>query len=373
VKKTCSLVALAALLLFLLTARASRAEGLTCPSTSSPGSAGTPWVRLVFEGERFTPSLRASVVRQIGSDLERRGLGLCVGDAPGEAAAELRLVLLRDERLAIELRDEVSQERFAREISLTGVPADALGLSIAVAGEELLHASWTQNTVAPAAPPPTAATAPSSPPRIEPRSAAGLSSDASSPSSPRADRAAAPARSDRESTPQGTAPVGARVSLLGAGEAVTQGQTAVGADVGVAWGARATIGARAGFRLAPEATSPHGAVGMREGIVRLRGAVALVPREAAWGGEIVLHGDAIYVELDGVASPAARALRGSATGVVLGGGLGGWARVATSWSFVGELTAGSPLHSVTASDSGTVVTGIRGLVIGFAVGVETHL
>jgi hypothetical protein len=112
---------------------------------------------------------------------------------------------------------------------------------------------------------------------------------------------------------------------------------------------------------------------MREGIFGLVGAVALVPPEAAWGGALVGHGDLLYVEFDGIASPGARALSGSAAGLLLTGGLRGWVRIGSSWSLVGEGTVGAPVHAVTASDAGAVVTGIRGVVIGFALGVGMRL
>ncbi len=133
------------------------------------------------------------------------------------------------------------------------------------------------------------------------------------------------------------------------------------------------MGARAGFRVAPEIReSPWDDRDARR-VLALSGAVALVPRKAVWGGELVIHGELLYVEFDGVASSGARAIGGSTIGAVVSAGLGGWVRIARSWSIVGEATGGSPIRAVTASDSGTVVTGVRGLLIGFGLGVATRL
>jgi hypothetical protein len=360
-----------------LFAPGARAEGAACPP-----SGRSPWVRLVLEGPYFGESLRASVLQQLTADLERRGLAVCMRAAAEEPVAEMRIRLPGPAWLSIELRDEVSGERLAREVSLAAVPSDALGLSIATTAEELLHASWAQNAVtrpsgvstAPSAVaptlPPSSQPAPSQIPP-SPRSMADASSSA--PRSTEERPASAEAHTDSQSSSQRAAAVATQVYLLGEGEIATEGEGAFGGDLGVTWGGRATLGVRAGFRVAPEISSPHGTVEMREGILTLTGAVALVPRSTACGGELIIHGDSRYVEFDAVASPAARALGGSATAVVVSGGLGGWVRIARSWSIVGEATGGSPIRAVTASDSTTVVTGIRGLVIGFALGVATPL
>ena len=361
----------------IFSARVSRAQEPTCLA------GGSPWVRISLEGAHFTASLRTSVLQQITADLERRGLAVCEGGGEG-AVAELRIALLHPASLSIELRDEVSRERFTREISLAGVPGDALGLSIAATAEELLHASWAQNGGAPSSAGPQASSplagastassslAAQSPVPAAPPSPPGASSAAERPPERAAPDATDARQTDRRSSPRATA-LATQVCLLGAGETATQGATAFGADLGLTWGGRATLGARVGFRLAPEVSSAHGTVAMREGILRLAGAVALVPRRARWGAELLVHGDLLYVELEGVAAPAARALSGSAAGMVLSGGLGGWTKIARGWSIVGEATAGAPLYAVTASDSGTVVTGIRGPVIGFALGAATQL
>jgi hypothetical protein len=351
----------------------ARAEGAACVSGTSP------WVRFTLEGPYFVESLRASVMKEIASDLERIGLVACEGIGAGKPVAEMRITLARPASVSIELRDEVSREDYAREISLAGVPSDALGLSIAATAEELLHASLAQNALGHPARAPTGASAGASiPPAPAPTSAPAPSPDAPRPRSAATEPSgkrpgAADAQGEPESSSQRGDATAADVYLLGAGEIATQGETAFGSDLGVTWGGRATVGARAGFRVAPEIASPHGTIEMREGVLALTGAVALVPRKAAWGGELVIHGELLYVEFDGVASSGAQAIGGSTIGAVVSGGLGGWVRIARSWSIVGEATGGSPIRAVTASDSGTVVTGVRGLLIGFGLGVATRL
>lgn len=339
----------------------SRGEEPACAST------GAPWVRLSLEGAYFAEPLRARVLRQIRTDLERKGLAVCESGEEGAPVAEMRMTLARPASLSIELQDEVSRERFAREISLAEVPNDALAFSIAATAEELLYASWAQNAVA-HAPVRTAA-----PPSPAPPPPAPIASPAALPSTSPEPAISVGARPGFEAVPKRPTGVATSVYVLGAGETATQGETGLGADVGVTWGGRAALGARAGFRLAPTIASPHGSVEMREAIVGLTGSLAFVRRSAVWGGEALVHGNVLYVAFDGVAGPAARALSGSALGLVLSAGLGGWVRVARSWRVIGEVTGGAPVHSVTASDSGDVVTGIGGLVIGFALGLATQI
>jgi hypothetical protein len=329
-------------------------------------------VRLALEGPRFTPSLRASVLQQITADLAPLGLGVC-SDPQGEPAVKLRISVVGG-ALAIELQDEGSHERFAREMSLAGVPEDALGLSIAAAAEELLRASLAQNAAARSASAASAAIVPPPSPPLRDTPPAPPAAGPPPAKAPSADRpAVGEAPTDHESPRRPSPPLAARLALLGVAETATEGAPAGGADVDFTWGGRATLGVRAGFRLAPDTPSSHGTVGMCEGILRATAAMALVPRDAPWGAEAVLFGDARLVAFEGAASSAAQALRGSALGVVLGGGVGGWARMARSWSLVGEATGGSAIRGATASDSGAVVTGIRGMVIGFALGVATRL
>lgn len=344
---------------------------LDAKADSTACSAGdSPWVRLILEGPYFASSLRASVLRQLTTDLELKGLAVCVTPAESEPVAEIRVTLLHPTELSIEVLDRVHEGRFTRAISLASVPRDALGLSIAATAEELLYASWAESALA--RPPtdassPTSTEAPSPDPTPPPPTPAAAEASTPPPDAPE------PLPRTEPPPPRSRTSAETHVYVVAASETATQGETALGGDVGIAWGGRATVGARAGFRAAPDASSPHGAVRMREGIFGLVGAYALVPPEAAWGGELVGHGDLLVVEFDGVASSEARSLSGTAAGFLFSGGLRGWARIGDSWRLVGEATVGGPIRGVTASDSGAVVTGIRGAVVGFALGIGTRL
>jgi hypothetical protein len=328
----------------------------------------------MLEGPYFAPWLRARVLQQLTTDLELRGVAVCVTPAASGALAEVRITLTRPSALTIEVRDRVRDERFTREISLASVPSDALGLSIAATAEELLYASWAESALARPSTEPAAAPTPTPSPGANPTAPAPPPVEAAT-SNPAPDVEEPEERAARTEPPSSSprSAAAARAYLLAASDTAIQGETALGADAGIDWGGRATLGARAGFRVAPDASSPHGAIRMREGIFGLVGAVDLAAPEAAWGGALVGHGDLLYVEFDGVASSGARAMSGSAAGLLLSGGLRGWVRIGSSWRLVGEATGGAPLHAVTASDAGAVVTGIRGVVMGLALGVGMRL
>jgi hypothetical protein len=165
----------------------------------------------------------------------------------------------------------------------------------------------------------------------------------------------------------------AHAALMATASHATGGDTGLGPDVRLAFGGRLTLGVRVGARLAPDIASAHGVVRERALLVGGAGAYALVPRDAAWGGEVVLRLDALVVQLSGIASPGAQASSGSALGIVPSAGLGGWMRLGGVWRALAEATAGGSLHGVTASDSGQTATGLTGAVFGVSLGVGAAL
>jgi hypothetical protein len=164
-----------------------------------------------------------------------------------------------------------------------------------------------------------------------------------------------------------------QAALVGAVEHATGGQTDVGGDVRLGWGGRLALGARVGFRAAPDVTSTHGTVHARELLAGLAVSYALAARSAPWGGEVLVRGDLVDVQLSADAAPSGRASSGSALGVLAGGGIGGWVSLSAPWRVVAEATVGAPVRAVTASDAGTVATGVSGVVAGVAIGLGAAL
>lgn len=338
------------LLAFVLAASglASRPAFADASAAPCPPPPGTPWLRVALQGDGLEAgALREGVLRQMRVDLSPHGVVACEAPADGAPLAGVTLTLTRGRALSLELRDDVTSKRLGRELSLVGVPPDALALSVALAAEELLHASWIEAALTPPPPP-----APPPVPRPVPPVVKATNDEAI-------------ARMPRAFSTQ--------AALVGAVEHATGGQTGAGGDVRLGWGGRLAVGARVGFRAAPDVASTHGTVHARELLAGLAASYALVARGAPWGAELLVRSDLVDVQLAGDASPGGRASSGSALGVLVGGGAGGWVSIGAPWRVVAEATVAAPVRAVTASDAGAVATGVSGVVAGVALGVGAAL
>jgi len=349
--------AIASIAVALALAWTDLARADVCPP---PGEA---WLRVAFAGDGFTPALRARVVEQLGAEFRGHSLALCeVSDAPATSPplADIALSLSSDAVLSLEVRDAVTDKQVWRELSLGSVPRDTLALSITVAAEELVHASWIEAALAPSPSPSAPAGA-----RPVPAPVLAVNSD---------EVQRMPQVVKAQETSRALHSWMAEAALLAAGAWSNGGQTDLGADATFAVGGRLAIGARLGFRLAPDVKSAHGSVRGRELLAGLDVTYAVVPRAAIWGGDLGIRAELIDVQFFGVAASggegaATEALHGAALGAILSGTLGGWLRVGGPWRIVADAAVGGPVHAVTASDSGATATGVSGVTLGLALGV----
>ncbi len=353
--------AIASIAMALALASTDAAGAEVCPPT------GEPWLRIAFGSEGFDAALRARVMEQLGADLRDHRVVVCSAVGSADAVegsggptplADISLALSPGPMLSLEVRDAVTDKRLARELPLAGVPRDALALSIALAAEELLHASWIEAALAPqsAAAPTPLAERKAIPPVVREVNAAEI------------------ARMPQVAAAKPTWM--AEAALLGAAEHATGGQTDLGADARFSWGGRLAVSSRAGFRVAPDVSSAHGVIRGRELLAGLGVDYAVVPRDAVWGGEIGVRADLLDVQFTGVASSAsggARGESGSRLGAILSGALGGWVQIGGPWRVVAEAIVGAPIHAVTASDSGSTATGVSGVEVGGELGVGATL
>jgi hypothetical protein len=352
--------------------------------------AGASWLRVTFAGDAFGAPLRARVIEQLGADLRRHGLAACdrtatsttdtTGDttaAPVEGAplADIGLTLSPDAVLSLEVRDAVTDKRMTRDLPLASVPRDALALSITLAAEELLHASWIEAALAPpasAALPPATATAIARPKPVPPAVQAMNAETIE-----RLSLGPEPERATSTTTMAQAALLGAVERSTGGGAAA--GQTDLGGDVRFSYGGRLAMTARFGIRAAPDVASVHGTVHGSELLAGLGLAYAIVPRKAPWGGELGVRADALDVTFSGVAPPSAspgesaKGASGSALGAVVSGVVGGWGRLGGPWRVVAETTLGAPVRAVIANDLGARATGIAGVSVGVALGIAATL
>jgi hypothetical protein len=342
--------AIASFAMALVLAFTEAAGAAVCPP------AGAPWLRVAFGGDGFEPGLRARVMEQLGADLGGHRVALCEATeaTDGESPlADIALSLAPGPVLSLEVRDAVTDKRLARDLPLASLPRDALALSIALAAEELLHASWIEAALAPPDTP-----SPRAPQKPVPRVVREINA---------AEIAHMP---EVASTTPGLT---AQAALLAAAQYATGGQADFGADARFSWGGRLALSARAGFRLAPDVPSAHGSVSGRELLAGLGLDYALVPRDAAWGADVGLRADFLDVQFAGVAAQGAQSMSGSKLAAVVGGTLGGWIQIHPPWRLVAETLVGTPVHAVTASDSGSTTTGVSGVVLGFELGVGATL
>ena len=344
--------AIATIAIALALARTDAARADVCPPE------GMSWLRVAFAGDGFTPALRTRVLEQLGAEFQGHGLALCdatVASAP-PPLADIVLTLSPEAVLSLEVRDAVTYKRVTRELPLGSVPRDALALSVTLAAEELVHASWIEAALAPQ-PSPAAPAIPQ--PLPEPVRHVNAEEMARMPEAPRPRR-----------------PWFAEAAAMGAVHCAAGGQTDIGGVVRFPNGGRQANSALAGLLFAPYVETAHGTVSGRELLAGLGVAYSFVPRDAPWGGDLGARAELIDVQFSGTATPGDSAIvqaHGTRLGAIMSGTLGGWVRVVGPWRIVGDAAVGAPILGVTATDANDTATGVSGVTLGFAVGVAATL
>jgi hypothetical protein len=121
------------------------------------GESLRPWVELRFEGTGWEPRLQQSIRADIAAGLRLRGLLVCPIDRPGPeaplASVQLSAASVTRVSVEIEVHDALTNKFVLREVDMRNVPADARGLTLAAAAEELLRASWAELAIEDAPPP----------------------------------------------------------------------------------------------------------------------------------------------------------------------------------------------------------------------------
>jgi hypothetical protein len=137
------------LLLATIAAPLARAQESAC------GVRGWPFVWLL--PAPFDVGFRALLVAQLEAGLAARHIELCAATgerpAPDGAASEISLSATEGDVVTVAVRDAITGKRLARELALASVPRDAWPLTLALAVDELLRASWVELAL-PDAPPP---------------------------------------------------------------------------------------------------------------------------------------------------------------------------------------------------------------------------
>lgn len=320
------------------------------------GTSGRPWVEVDAEG--LSPSLGAFVAL-LRVELGSRGFDLCVASEgaasavppapPVTPAAPVATVKVSSRpdgvALAVEVRDAVTDKRVSRDVPLGGIPADGRPLTIALAADELLRASWAELTLRTAPPP--------SLPVPEPVTV-----------------------TLRESLPR--APPSSHLAQLGVGfvwEQYARGLALYGADARLGfWVARRVeLAAQLGLRTGPAVSAADGTAQPSAWSVGAAGLVTLTPIESRWGLDAV--GTLGLERLTLVPTPAAGASGSAQSAIAVVGGLGAQG----SFAIVPALRVGLqalallPLRGVEGQDTGARFVGLDGAGWAAQLGVWSTL
>jgi hypothetical protein len=287
-------------------------------------------------GQDDVPPGLAAFVRLLGAELLSRGIELCTSrvDAASAPLATVRVSSSPDAVvLSVEVHDAVTAKHVSRDVALAGVPRDSQPLTIALAADELLRASWAELELH-TAPPPALPV----PPEVT--------------------------RTVHEAlVPAVAAPARVQLGVGFAWEQSTRGLTLYGADarLGAWWTRRFETAFQLGLRTGPTATASDGTVRPTAWSLGLAGIYTFTSPESRWG-------------VDGVASLGVERLTlvptpspGGATGSEQSGyaalaGLGpqGWFAVLPTLRVGAEVLGTLPLRGLEATDAGTRFVGLDG-------------
>jgi hypothetical protein len=288
------------------------------------------------------------------AELSSRGIDLCAETAGGTESeppiATIDVSSSPDEvTLGVEVRDAVTAKHVSRDVSLAGLPADSRPLTVALAADELLRASWAElalhSAPPPARPVPTEVT-----------------------------------QTVRESVVTTPVPAASPPRVLlgvdGAFEHFASGTSLYGADARfAAWIVpRLAATLRAGLRSGGVLDAADGEVRPEAWLVGLGAQVSLTPPEqSAWGVDAVARLDVEHVAF--TPTPRASSVGSPASDFAVVGGLGAqaWLRILPTLRVGAQAVALLPLRPVEATDAHVAIAGVSGAGIGALLGVWSTL
>ena len=321
------------------------------PASSACQSTGRPWVAVHAPDD--LPRTVKGFVDLLRAELASRGIDLCTEPSVSDGTAPIATVDLssgHDEvNLGVEVHDAVTAKRVSREVNLAGVPPDSRPLTIALAADELLRASWAELALRSAPPPPR-------PVPVE------------------------VTRTVRESVAPVAAPAPSQPRVLlgvdGAFEHFSSGTSFYGADARFAVWLVPRIAAtlRAGLRSATVIEASDGEVRPEAWLAGVGAEVRLTPPELLrWGIDAVARFDVEHVEFTPTPIASAVGRSGSDFALVTGLGAQAWVRLFPTLRIGAQAVALLPLRGVEPTDAGVASAGVTGAGIGALLGVWSTL
>jgi hypothetical protein len=285
-------------------------------------------------------------VAQLRAGLEARRIELCEardGRPAGAAASEIMLSVEPGEIVTVALRDAITGKRLAREVPLASVPPDARPLTVALAVDELLRASWVELALGDA---PT----PARP--VPPEIGALIRPATASPVSARRHRWELGAALAAAHFGSGTVLAGVDLGARGAPTPVLSVHVAMGLRAGT------TVHAADGD---VRSTAFDGDVGIE---------LILPPHARDGRAELAVGADGhlIHARFAGEPHPGSRGGDATATALYLGAGLRGSVHLAPAFGLSLACGFGVPVHAVDVFDGSARVAGLSGSMLSLAVG-----
>ena len=285
------------------------------------------------------------IARLFAAELRARHIAVCTAPSEG-APAPLGVVAVRTSGEAafveVDVRDDLTAKSLKREIALADVPSDVRALTVAVAADELLRASWAELAVR-SSPPPK---------RQIPVEVRDVVRDTME--TPK-----------REEMPRIAFGAGAAL------DAFTAGSTLLGADVlADVWIIpRLRAVARFGLRSGLSSRGPDGDVATSAIVFELGAAVTVTPPQLRAGLDVALRAGVMRVSF--VATPSSGATGRSLddVAVLMDAGLVGWLKLAPNLRALADLALAVPLRPVVATDGGSVITGVSGVGVSATLGL----
>jgi hypothetical protein len=306
---------------------------------------GRPWIEVVDAPNAVSDDVGRRIVEQLRAGLARRKIAVCEPSRRPRHAPIAQIVFARvggsHVRIDVTVSDAVTDKRVSRSVDLAPLPRDAWPLSLALATDEVLQASWAELAL-------RSAPAPKRPVPHEVRQSVLAS--------------IAPAQTGE--APRDIA-IGAALVL----DAYTAGQVQVGVDARMAlWLGRAMFAsATAGMRSGRVVAAEHGQIHTRAASFSLGPGFSLTDRRAALGIEVMQRTQVSLARFEGEPDAGGRGRTASATAVYATAVVAGWLAPDPALRLDLELGAGAPVRAARASDSGDVVTGMDGARLSLAL------
>jgi hypothetical protein len=295
-----------------------RAENEPCTST------GRPWVAFSDAG-----TASPEVVSLLRAELAARRIELCSEGNDHRAGAIATIELsprAEGASIVVEVRDRLTAKRVSRDLDLTGVPPDGRALTLAVAADELLRASWAELAL----------------------------TNVPAPSSPVPDAVTEALRRDLE--PWQHPRIVAGVAAIAVGDTWGGSATFFGAEL------------RLGFRDAPSATAPDGEVHATALLAGL-GASLRTLWSPRYGLYSVVRLDAARISFAPMPNSRSVGSTQAETTPLAGAGLGGWVVLGSSARLLAEVLGEVPLRPVFATDAGRRVLAVSGVGLEGGIGL----